>query len=109
MGWIMQMNMREAWISTVVAIDCCVLCWLAVATEAQVGGVAAAMNRTKLSTEFYGRSCPGVEQVVSSTMARHLQQDITSGAPLLRMFFHDCAVNVHSIRHSHPNRTRTLI
>lgn len=86
-------QMREAWISTVVF--CYVVCWFAVTIEAQVG---VATGRSKLSTQFYGHSCPGLEQVVSSTMARHLQLDISSGAPLLRMFFHDCAVNV---RHSH--------
>lgn len=78
------MGLIQIWAST--ALRCCVvLCWFAVIIEAQVG--------LKLSTQFYGHSCPGLEQVVSSTMARHLQQDITSGAPLLRMFFHDCAVN----------------
>jgi len=86
------MGLVQIWVST--ALCCCVvLCWFAVTIEAQVG-------RSKLSTQFYGHSCPGLEQVVSSTMARHLQQDVTSGAPLLRMFFHDCAVNV---RHSHPH------
>lgn len=80
--------MHEMWVA--VALLCC---WFGAGIEAQ-GDV-----RSKLSTQFYQRTCPGVEQVVASTMFRHLQQDITSGAPLLRMFFHDCAVNV---RHNSP-------
>ncbi|KAG0628201.1 hypothetical protein M758_1G008700 [Ceratodon purpureus] len=84
----MGLQMREALISGAFAFF--VMCWFAVC-EAQVG--AANGSPPKLSTLFYGHSCPGLEQVVSSTMARYLGQDISSGAPLLRMFFHDCAVN----------------
>lgn len=62
--------------------------------EAQVTAGTSSTEVLKLDTLFYHRSCPALEQVVASTMARYLQQDITAGAPLVRMFFHDCAVNV---------------
>lgn len=62
--------------------------------EAQATAGTSSTGVLKLDTLFYHRSCPALEQVVASTMARYFQQDITSGAPLVRMFFHDCAVNV---------------
>ena len=100
----MGLQMREALISGAFAFF--VTCWFAVC-EAQVG--AANGSPPKLSTLFYGHSCPGLEQVVSSTMARYLGQDISSGAPLLRMFFHDCAVNVsHNSRHTPVNQVMDL-
>ena len=87
----MGLQMRNTLASA--AIFCSVvLCWFAV-SDAQVGAANGSLL-LQLSTRFYNRSCPGVQQVVSSTMARYFQQDVSSGAPLLRMFFHDCAVNV---------------
>lgn len=70
------MGMHEMWVA--VALLCC---WFGAGIEAQ-GDV-----RSKLSTQFYQRTCPGVEQVVASTMFRHLQQDITSGAPCFACSF----------------------
>lgn len=49
---------------------------------------------TKLDTRFYHSSCPSLQQITASVVASHIQQDPTAGAPLVRMFFHDCAVNV---------------
>lgn len=48
---------------------------------------------TKLDTRFYHSSCPSLQQITASVVASYIQQDPTAGAPLVRMFFHDCAVN----------------
>ncbi|KAJ7532708.1 hypothetical protein O6H91_13G015500 [Diphasiastrum complanatum] len=45
-----------------------------------------------LRTDFYSSTCPTLNTIVATTIASHLSKDITSGAPLLRMFFHDCFV-----------------
>ncbi|KAJ7568305.1 hypothetical protein O6H91_01G027100 [Diphasiastrum complanatum] len=46
-----------------------------------------------LSASFYDSSCPMMKSIVAATVAQHLLQDITSAAPLLRIFFHDCFVS----------------
>ncbi|KAH9331076.1 hypothetical protein KI387_003184, partial [Taxus chinensis] len=45
-----------------------------------------------LDPKFYNRSCPNVVQIVATVVNRHLKQDVTIGAPLVRLFFHDCFV-----------------
>ncbi|XP_057861573.1 peroxidase 56 isoform X2 [Cryptomeria japonica] len=45
-----------------------------------------------LDPNFYSRSCPNVVQIVATIVNRHLKQDVTIAAPLVRLFFHDCFV-----------------
>ncbi|XP_062223634.1 peroxidase P7-like [Phragmites australis] len=46
-----------------------------------------------LSTKYYDKTCPAVQSVVRSAMARAVAADPRAGASVLRLFFHDCFVN----------------
>jgi peroxidase len=43
---------------------------------------------------FYSKACPNVVQIVATVVNKHVKQDNTMGAPIVRMFFHDCFVRV---------------
>ena len=51
----------------------------------------------KLSTKFYAKSCPGVATTVRSVMAQAVAKELRMGASIIRLFFHDCFVNVGHI------------
>ena len=53
----------------------------------------------KLSTKFYAKSCPGVATIVRSAMAQAVAKEPRMGASIIRLFFHDCFVNVGRIYH----------
>lgn len=55
------------------------------------------MEAEGLSMEYYLMSCPFVEPVVKNFVNRALQDDPTLAAPLLRMHFHDCFIQVLSL------------
>lgn len=48
----------------------------------------------QLSTEFYAKSCPKLFETVKSTVDSAISKEARMGASLLRLFFHDCFVNV---------------
>ena len=48
----------------------------------------------QLSTTFYSRSCPSLENTVWAVMKQAVVKDRRMGASLLRLFFHDCFVQV---------------
>ncbi|RRT62476.1 hypothetical protein B296_00034685 [Ensete ventricosum] len=48
----------------------------------------------QLSTRFYDRTCPKLRGIVRSVMAQAVFRDRRMGASILRLFFHDCFVNV---------------
>ncbi|TVU33216.1 hypothetical protein EJB05_25006, partial [Eragrostis curvula] len=48
---------------------------------------------TALSTKYYDKTCPSLQSVVRSAMARAVAADPRAGASVLRLFFHDCFVN----------------
>lgn len=54
-----------------------------------VGGCSA-----QLSPGFYSKSCPKLLQTVNSVVQSAIQKEARMGASLLRLFFHDCFVNV---------------
>jgi len=57
-----------------------------------------------LNMNYYLLSCPFVEPVVKNTVNRALQDDPTLAAGLVRMHFHDCFIEVHSLSSlSFPN------
>jgi hypothetical protein len=81
------------WLITGSLLFCCSC---VVAAESKAAAAAAATVRPDLALEtgFYQTSCPELQDIVSSVVASHVRKDPTSGAPLVRLFFHDCAVNV---------------
>lgn len=48
----------------------------------------------KLSTKFYAKTCPKVATIVRSVMAQAVAKEPRMGASTIRLFFHDCFVNV---------------
>jgi peroxidase len=48
----------------------------------------------QLSPSFYARSCPTLGLIVRATTIRALLAERRMGASLIRLFFHDCFVQV---------------
>ena len=61
------------------------------ATAACAASAAAAAPR--LSPNYYRRSCPRVERIVSDVIAAKQRANPSTAAGTLRLFFHDCFVN----------------
>jgi peroxidase len=55
--------------------------------------IAGAAN-AQLSPNFYSTSCPGLAGIVRSGMASAVQTEKRMAASIVRLFFHDCFVNV---------------
>ncbi|XP_010484504.1 PREDICTED: peroxidase 73-like [Camelina sativa] len=47
----------------------------------------------QLKTNFYGNSCPNVEQIVRTVVQQKVKQTFVTIPATLRLFFHDCFVN----------------
>lgn len=48
----------------------------------------------QLSVSFYANTCPSVFDTVRTAVRSAINREARMGASLLRMFFHDCFVNV---------------
>jgi peroxidase len=48
----------------------------------------------QLSPTFYDAACPALPSIVRRGMAQAVQKEARMGASVLRLFFHDCFVNV---------------
>ena len=60
-------------------------------------GLMAAGSRSNveaLSMDYYAATCPFAEVIVRNAIAEAFRRDPTLTAPLLRMHFHDCFVEV---------------
>ena len=69
---------------------------VAAATVAVACVVALGAMAQQLSPTFYDASCPNLQSIVRSGMAAAVQQEPRMGASILRLFFHDCFVQVKS-------------
>lgn len=49
----------------------------------------------QLSEHYYSKSCPKVLSTVKSVVQTAVSKERRMGASLLRLFFHDCFVNVY--------------
>lgn len=57
-----------------------------------------AQDPSKLSLEYYSKTCPNVEHVVRTEMECAVRADTRNAALMLRLHFHDCFVQVqHSV------------
>lgn len=54
----------------------------------------------QLVENFYRSSCPNVEQIVKQAVQNKLSQTIITIPATLRLFFHDCFVEVYIYRHA---------
>lgn len=51
-------------------------------------------TNAQLSPLFYSRTCPNLQLIVRNSMRQALVKEARLGASILRLFFHDCFVNV---------------
>lgn len=51
----------------------------------------------QLVENFYVSSCPNVELLVSQAVTNKFTQTITTGQATLRLFLHDCFVEVYNL------------
>ncbi|CAL9211167.1 unnamed protein product [Musa hybrid cultivar] len=63
-----------------------VLCFLSLLACAAVNG--------QLSPTFYSSTCPNLQSIVRSGMTQAVNREQRLGASILRLFFHDCFVNL---------------
>lgn len=59
--------------------------------------LAFTANGAKLSARYYDKTCPNVQRVVRSVMARNVAGQPGIAPAVLRLFFHDCFVNVRTL------------
>ena len=52
----------------------------------------------QLSSGFYSKSCPRLESIVRAGMTKAVNKEKRIGASILRLFFHDCFVNVRRLK-----------
>ena len=48
----------------------------------------------QLTPTFYAKTCPNLQNIVRGTMSKAVAKEPRMGASILRLFFHDCFVNV---------------
>ena len=53
--------------------------------------------KAQLSPNFYSSSCPHLPYIVNKVVHEAIAKEARMGASLLRLFFHDCFVNVISL------------
>lgn len=53
-------------------------------------------SNAQLSSNYYGVSCPNLQTIVSNAVRQAVNREARLGASILRLFFHDCFVNVSS-------------
>jgi peroxidase len=54
----------------------------------------ACSTNAQLIDNFYGKTCPSLQTIVRNTMTNAIKTEARIGASILRLFFHDCFVNV---------------
>jgi len=54
----------------------------------------ACSTNAQLVNNFYGKTCPSLQTIVRNTMTSAIKTEARIGASILRLFFHDCFVNV---------------
>ncbi|KAH0983061.1 hypothetical protein GBA52_010238 [Prunus armeniaca] len=52
----------------------------------------------QLSPNFYARTCPSLPTIVRNAMSQAVAREARMAASILRLFFHDCFVNVRTIQ-----------
>ena len=55
---------------------------------------SAICHSDALSSNYYDKTCPSLESIVSSTVKEAFKTDKTVPAAVLRLHFHDCFIRV---------------
>lgn len=58
------------------------------------GSSRRAPERHGLSLDFYAKTCPAVDQIVANVTAARFRDHPAAGPAVLRLFHHDCFVEV---------------
>jgi peroxidase len=56
--------------------------------------ILACSTNAQLFPNFYGKTCPNLHSIVRAEMIKAINNEARIGASTLRLFFHDCFVNV---------------
>jgi peroxidase len=56
--------------------------------------ILACSTNAQLFPNFYGKTCPNLQSIVRTEMIKAINNEARIGASILRLFFHDCFVNV---------------
>lgn len=56
--------------------------------------IMGTQTQAQLSSDFYAESCPSLFPAVRRVMQRAVAKERRMAASLLRLFFHDCFINV---------------
>lgn len=56
-----------------------------------------------LSPGYYSKTCSNLEKIVLREVTKKKNETVVTIPAVLRLFFHDCLVNVSSSIHSHPD------
>ena len=59
--------------------------------------LACSLN-AQLSSNFYATTCPNLQTIVRNAMTQAVNKEARIGASMLRLFFHDCFVNVRHMQ-----------
>lgn len=54
-------------------------------------------GQAQLKENFYSSTCPNVESIVNQAVSKKLRQTFTTIPATLRLFFHDCLVEVATV------------
>lgn len=72
-------------------------------------GAESSSNGLGLSFDFYDETCPNVENIIRNVVTQKLREAPVTAAGALRIFFHDCFVEVsyiqyrYSMLHTHTH------
>lgn len=72
-------------------------CWVALALALLLFvALVSTANGDELSAGYYEKTCPNVQHVVRSVMASRVAAQPRMAPAVLRLFFHDCFINVYT-------------
>ncbi|KAG6752086.1 hypothetical protein POTOM_044305 [Populus tomentosa] len=66
----------------------------AIVTLAILVMLSMGSSNAQLSTDFYSKSCPHLFSTVKPVVQSAINKEARMGASILRLFFHDCFVNL---------------
>lgn len=63
--------------------------------------ICADKPHRQLSVDYYAKSCPQLEQLIGSITSQQFKEAPVSGPATIRIFFHDCFVEVINHNNAH--------